>query len=449
MENITNAAEEVLIDSLSFKLPGSGQYVQERRSVTFHTEGSNQYSPNAGTRVIRFKLATEGWLDPSTVRVFFDVVNSDRTAYAAVAGGRAAGTKKLRPLGPVHGFFKRLRITMRGVVIEDIMDYNRVHEMFDILSTPQSRLNVRAEGFGDTLDIRTMNGPASIPGIIQQQTVCFKPLSGLLMQTKFLPLRYCPLEIELELADEDDPVMTNFDDVGAGDDSAETTSVKWILQACMLKADLCTLDNALDNNYVTHLLGGKNLNIVYNTFISNIQTIQSADTQINVSRSLTKLRSVFISLQRNFAGDRARWFNKDWNNFYSPMAGDTTTQITKHREDGEITYLQLQVGAFLMPQYPIRSHSECYYSLRKSLGIQSNSLHSIDINGNDYRNNKFIVGIDCEKLLGLAFTGMNTQNSLMTIKLKTGEVNRADRMHILLTTEQILEISDSGITVFD
>ena len=64
MESITNAAEEVLIDSLSFKLPGSGQYIQERRSVTFQTEGSNSYSPNSGTRVMRFKLSTEGWLDP-------------------------------------------------------------------------------------------------------------------------------------------------------------------------------------------------------------------------------------------------------------------------------------------------------------------------------------------------------------------------------------------------
>jgi hypothetical protein len=77
MESITNAAEEILIDSLSFKLPGSGQYVQERRSVTMQTEGSNSYSPNAGTRVIRFKLSTEGWLDPSTVRIFMDVVNTD------------------------------------------------------------------------------------------------------------------------------------------------------------------------------------------------------------------------------------------------------------------------------------------------------------------------------------------------------------------------------------
>ena len=54
MESIASAAEEVLVDSLSFKIPGSGQYVQERRSVTFHTEGSNSYSPQGGTRVIRF-----------------------------------------------------------------------------------------------------------------------------------------------------------------------------------------------------------------------------------------------------------------------------------------------------------------------------------------------------------------------------------------------------------
>ena len=45
MESITNAAGEILTDSLSFKLPGSGQYIQERRSVSFQTEGSNTYSP--------------------------------------------------------------------------------------------------------------------------------------------------------------------------------------------------------------------------------------------------------------------------------------------------------------------------------------------------------------------------------------------------------------------
>ncbi len=102
-----------------------------------------------------------------------------------------------------------------------------------------------------------------------------------------------------------------------------------------------------------------------------------------------------------------------------------------------------------MPQYPIRSHAECYYSLKKGLGIAANSLHGVDIDGNEFRNDKFIVAIDCEKLLGLSFTGMNTKTSLMTVKFKTNTANQANRMHILLFTEQLLEINDTGLSVYD
>ena len=90
MENLANSAEEVLIDSFSYKLPSSGQYVTDRRSCTFHTEGSNSYSASAGTKVFRFRLAGDGhWLDPSTFRIVFYVVNNDA----------APATKKLRPIG--------------------------------------------------------------------------------------------------------------------------------------------------------------------------------------------------------------------------------------------------------------------------------------------------------------------------------------------------------------
>ena len=50
MENLTNSAEEVHIDNLSFKLPASGNYVTDRRSVTYQTEGSNSYSSAQGTK---------------------------------------------------------------------------------------------------------------------------------------------------------------------------------------------------------------------------------------------------------------------------------------------------------------------------------------------------------------------------------------------------------------
>jgi hypothetical protein len=131
------------------------------------------------------------------------------------------------------------------------------------------------------------------------------------------------------------------------------------------------------------------------------------------------------------------------------MAIDTLTNYTKSVEANEITSLQLQIGSFLIPQYPIRSHSECFYSLRKALGIASNNIANVDIDGNEYRNNRFIVGLDCEKILGLAFTGTNTKNSLMTVRMKTEEANKANRFHILLTAEMVLEVSDGRIAVFD
>ena len=53
-------------------------------------------------------------------------------------------------------------------------------------------------------------------------------------------------------------------------------------------------------------------------------------------------------------------------------------------------------------------------------------------------------------MLGLAFTGQNTKNALMTVKLQAGSRDLlANRMHIVLVSQQVIEIGDSGITLFD
>jgi hypothetical protein len=169
---------------------------------------------------------------------------------------------------------------MRVVGIEDIGDYARVHEMFDILSTPQARKIAQAEGFGYDRPVQELGTLALLPGIRRFQTVCIKPLSGILQQAKYIPLRYCPIEMESESNDTDEPIVNGIDNPF----DATNTSNFWRLENCMIKADLCTLDNALNNNYVAHLLSGKSRNIIYNIFISNIQTILSGGTQIKVSR---------------------------------------------------------------------------------------------------------------------------------------------------------------------
>jgi hypothetical protein len=220
-----------------------------------------------------------------------------------------------------------------------------------------------------------------------------------------------------------------------------------------VKVDVCTLDNALDNSYAQHLLSGKSLPISYNTFVSQFQAANTTDKNlINVSRALTRLKSVFVTLQKDT--DATEIARKPWNTFYSPMRTQNKTALA-HTPEGEFEY-QLQIGSKLFPEYPIRSHNEAFYQLAKTLGVQASAVHNFDINAREYRFNKLILGTDCEKVLDAGFTGLNTRaGDLMTVKfdLKTpsNEVaaRKPDRIHIVLHSDQILEIRDSGCQVYD
>ena len=79
MEAVANSVDDALIDSLSFKLSNSASYLTDRKSVTFWPTGSNIYKTNSGTKVIRFVLTNDNWLDVSTVRLMFNLVNNDTT----------------------------------------------------------------------------------------------------------------------------------------------------------------------------------------------------------------------------------------------------------------------------------------------------------------------------------------------------------------------------------
>ena len=96
----------------------------------------------------------QDWLDPTTSRVMFEIVNI-QTA------------KILRPVsGP--WFFRRVRLLAGGQMLEDIDYYNRVHEMMEILTAKDSRENEAVEGFGYVLNQQslipnaTFNGPLAL-----------------------------------------------------------------------------------------------------------------------------------------------------------------------------------------------------------------------------------------------------------------------------------------------
>jgi len=447
VEAIANSVEDKLIDGLSFKMQPGASYVTERKSVMHHPQGSNNYEPGAGTKLIRILLTGDNWLDPSTLRVMFSVNNRE-----AAGSGR-----ELRvPSGP-WSFFRRMRILVAGQLVEDIDQYNRIHEMFSFLVAEDSNMNDSAEAFGFVHNKHLPVNQVTFQGIAAGQSlaVLFKPLSGLLNQDKMIPLRYAPVTIELELVDiAREPIFDSINGVGGLDIQVANSSYNWSINNVQVKTDICVLDNALDNSYAQHLLSGKSLPISYNTFVSQLQTITGQNAPlINVSRALTRLKSVFVTLAKDYGGNRAALLGrKPWNDFFSPMSPDNVDGLLTHEAEGEFEF-QLQIGSKLFPEYPVRSHTEAYYNLKKCLGVQSSSIHNFNINPVEYRDYKMILATDCERVLNAGFTGINTRaGDLLTVKLKynSNDATRlADRIHIVLHSDQILEIRDSGCQVFD
>ncbi len=115
-----------------------------------------------------------------------------------------------------------------------------------------------------------------------------------------------PLTIEIELVnDMTEPILSTFTDTVGSDISAANTSVSWSIENVEVKVDLITLDNGLDNTHAQHLSSGKSLPINYNTFVSQMQTIsKEAKPSVNDARALTRLKSVFVTLDKNLTDDK-------------------------------------------------------------------------------------------------------------------------------------------------
>ena len=286
VEAHANSSEDYLIEGLSFKLAQGASYVTNRRSVSFFPSGSDAYGPTSGTKVIKIRLNGTDWLDPSTVKIMFSLKNDDTA-------------NDLHFLSGPHAFFRRMRIVCGGQIVEDIDDYNKVCEMFNILQSESVRKNDEIEGTG------RWDGPnpETLAATGGTKTIGMKLCSGLLNQSKMLPLRYCPIEIELEL------VNAAVDAVGG----LPAPCTSWVISDVQCKCDLVTLDNGLENSYSEHVLEGKSLPINYSTYISQSQVVTDLNIGVNVSRAVTRLKSIFMSMDgpnpTTATSDNLRTFN--------------------------------------------------------------------------------------------------------------------------------------------
>ena len=62
---------------------------------------------------------------------------------------RTLGNRRLRPLGGSWSMFSRMRILAGGQSLDGMDMYSRVHELYNVITTADCRINEFAEGFAD------------------------------------------------------------------------------------------------------------------------------------------------------------------------------------------------------------------------------------------------------------------------------------------------------------
>ena len=112
-------------------------------------------------------------------------------------------------------FLRRARLNCGGQVIEDIDDFNRRSPMFTDLLPEDGQHKIACEGFGDFDFVKGEAAQAADArkgyrqddydrsgNVYLARRVQFKPMLGLFNQEKLSPLRYSPIQIELELVNQ-------------------------------------------------------------------------------------------------------------------------------------------------------------------------------------------------------------------------------------------------------
>ena len=384
------------------------------RSVTFPPSSASSWKPS-GVRLCRFNLADQqGWLDGSTLRLAFTLTNLSPTSVLAPVVDSPAS------------MFRRLRIIANGsAVIEDIEEYGRVFQLMSELRSSQSHYNAISETWSAGSTMSSLSGPIgnemTLPGDSSRQVVVTL-LSPFLAQGKYLPLTMLPLTIEIEL--------------GEADDVFEATGNAWEITRPRLLADVCQLDQALQNSYAKHILDGKSLPIYSQGIYSLRAAVPTGSSlySLPIARGFTRLSTVFAT----FWDGEGKWVDR----FFCPNQPDVPNHTVE-----DIMQWNITIGAERYPQFDCESLQESFYRMRQAL-MSHNGNAEVPISSHDYRVGKFVLGQNLQKAPGSAHTGVNTRSgSQLTLNFKN--LGDATMIHVILIYEQIINVSAAGVEVLD
>ena len=126
------SGNDFLLEGLSFKPPqGTANYCLANRSVQYFAESGNRFDP-VSSRVIRFRIADQGFLEASSVRLKLTLTN--------LKG------EDLTPCAPALSMFRRARLFASSQLVEDVTELATQATLTSRLIPGKRKLNDSIEG---------------------------------------------------------------------------------------------------------------------------------------------------------------------------------------------------------------------------------------------------------------------------------------------------------------
>ena len=433
---LAGQTNDAILDSLSYKLAPTSEYIQQRRMSRFYPSGASSYSSNT-TQIARIELKGQGgFLDLSTLKVAFRLVNNSTTQHLILAGGP-------------HALISRIRVYCQGSLVEDLNHYGRVHHLVNELLTPSNwRVNQAIETNLQRFEPGSNADPTVVEAIDpgEYATVLFTPSAlGIVNCGKLWPIEMAPLTLEITFAPPNEAVIG----FTASHPAGVPSTTDYIVNSLHLQCSQVIVDSALNSSFKNLLASGRSLTISIQSVFSQAHILAAGSTsaQISMVRALSKLGLLFLSFQTSVGTAQQH----EVTGFGNPslLVGGSTGHQTAYSHQEYTLSVQAQLDSFLFPETPMDSHGEIFSKLQEAAATYDQKLATLSLTPQSFKNNAFIAAINFMRAPGSAFSGLNTRTgSLLTLKLNNMRTETS-KVYAHLVGTILVEIRADSCSVYD
>ena len=220
------------------------------------------------------------------------------------------------------------------------------------------------------------------------------------------------------------------------------TSRAFELSQCELQFSTVRLDSALEAGFSSMMLSGRALQLNLRTIMSQQAIIPAAapEYQATVVRALSRIAAVFVTFQGRTAP------NNSLLRFHNPSAVAANNERTLE--------WSVQIGSKQWPEMSTcKSLAATMSLLKQALGTYDQNIACTSITPASFVDNRYCIAVPTSTIPGQVFSGTSTRSGdLLSVLIKGMSAEaalQAQKLHISLVAEVILELKESGTVLLE